>query len=199
MTTEQVRSYACLIYDQAVRAFRTEGSSDYRFVICMSVPGQTRRAHCKEQMRNDLFGIVGIGEATAQNWGRRLTVDQLEDAAASGTVPARMETGAHSRLKRREAISAHNLSSEHPGSGGLPVRAIIPHGSHCDCLLLAAALRIRPGAIPFDYCRNYLQQRWTMTCRHGEQRGVTQPAPAVERWKEQGEMTDVLAVLVKNA
>jgi hypothetical protein len=74
----------------------------------------------------------------------------------------------------------------------------IPHGAQCECVQLAAALGLPAKAISFYYCRNFLQRRWSMTCRHGELL-LTPPPPRSERWKEQGEMNPVLAILVENA
>ena len=80
----------------------------------------------------------------------------------------------------------------------LPHCENIPHGTQCECVQLAAALGLPAKAISFYYCRNFLQRRWSMTCRHGELLD-TQPPPRSERWKEQGEMNPVLAILVENA
>lgn len=84
------------------------------------------------------------------------------------------------------------------GNDLLPRQTAIQHGTHCDCVLLAAALGLPPGAIPFDYCRNILQRRWSMTCKHGELSDTTTPTPAIDRWKDTGDMNSVLAILVKN-
>lgn len=76
---------------------------------------------------------------------------------------------------------------------------VIVHGTHCDCVQLAAALGLAPGAIPFFYCRNILQRRWTMTCRHGDVQEPQTPADASEKWKETADMNPVMAILVRNA
>ncbi len=44
----------------------------------------------------------------------------------------------------------------------------LAHGSICDCSLLALAIGVAPGGISFSYCRNVLQRRWTMCCKHGD-------------------------------
>jgi len=75
----------------------------------------------------------------------------------------------------------------------------VRHGTHCDCVLLAAALGLGPDAISFDYCRNNLQHRWAMTCKHGEVLDTRTSTPLSEKWKDEGEMNPVLAILVKNA
>jgi len=75
---------------------------------------------------------------------------------------------------------------------------IIPHGAQCECVQLAAALGLPPQAISFEYCRNFLQHRWPMTCKHG-QLLATPSAPHSPRWKERGEMTPILAILVENS
>lgn len=85
----------------------------------------------------------------------------------------------------------------HAGSGDHDAK--VPHGTHCECVALAAALGLPPGTIPFDYCRNVLQRRWTMVCKHGELEETGPPPNALRKWKDEGKMTPVLALLVKNA
>jgi hypothetical protein len=80
-----------------------------------------------------------------------------------------------------------------------PQQVRIPHGTECECVALAAALGLEPGAISFYYCRNMLQRRWSMRCKHGELDLTSGPPPAGERWKDKGQMTPVLAILVSNA
>ena len=71
------------------------------------------------------------------------------------------------------------------------------HGDHCDCVLLANALRMKPSHITFEYCRRVLQKRWRMTCLHGchhiPPRGL-----AVERWRDMGDVDRVKAILISN-
>lgn len=76
---------------------------------------------------------------------------------------------------------------------------VIVHGTHCDCVQLAAALGLAPSAIPFFYCRNILQRRWTMTCRHGDVQEPQTPAGPSEKWKEPTYMNPVMTILVQNA
>jgi hypothetical protein len=83
----------------------------------------------------------------------------------------------------------------HDGSRHAPVR----HGTHCDCVALAAALGLPAGAISFYYCRTMLQRRWSMTCKHGEVESASEPAIPYAKWKNKGDMNPVLAILVKNA
>ncbi len=72
-------------------------------------------------------------------------------------------------------------------------------GAVCECTVLAAALGIGPEGISFHYCLNVLQRRWAMACRHGEQPARTVVAPLSEKWKDKGELTPVLAILMENA
>jgi len=74
----------------------------------------------------------------------------------------------------------------------------IEHGTHCDCIQLAMALGLKPSVIPYFYCKNLLQRRWLMTCRHGEA-APREPAISVgEKWKDKGQMNPVMAILVSN-
>lgn len=73
------------------------------------------------------------------------------------------------------------------------------HGVVCECTVLAAALGIGPKGVSFHYCRNVLQRRWAMVCRHGEKPDRTVVAPLSEKWKDKGELTPVLAILIENA
>ena len=75
----------------------------------------------------------------------------------------------------------------------------VQHGTHCECVALAAALGLPPGSIQFDYCRNVLQRRWTMICKHGQVEDTAEQSSTYEKWKDKGAMTPVLAILVKNA
>jgi len=75
----------------------------------------------------------------------------------------------------------------------------VRHGTHCDCVLLAAALGLGAEVISFDCCRNFLQHRWAMTCKHGEVQDTRTLTPLRLKWKDKGEMNPVLAILVKNA
>jgi hypothetical protein len=74
----------------------------------------------------------------------------------------------------------------------------VPHGTHCDCVLLAAAVRLEPRAISYEFCRNMLQRRWSMTCKHGEVKGAAPATLLAEKWRDKGDMNPVLAILVKN-
>lgn len=74
----------------------------------------------------------------------------------------------------------------------------IPHGTHCECIALAAALGLPPGAISFAFCARMLQRRWSMECRHGLVEHDDEQPSSYEKWKDQGDMTQVLAILVKN-
>ena len=74
----------------------------------------------------------------------------------------------------------------------------IQHGDHCECKLLARTLNIDPSAISFAFCQRVLQRHWRMTCRHGVQDVAPAPLPAVERWRELGEVDAVKAILICN-
>lgn len=73
----------------------------------------------------------------------------------------------------------------------------VPHGTSCDCLLLGAAVGPRIS-IPFSFCQSVLQRRWTMTCKHGEVQAPQPAAAASKKWSDEGEMTPLRAILVKN-
>ena len=100
---------------------------------------------------------------------------------------------------------------EQPGSisnWALPVRHCapeaglgnekVPHGTNCECLLLAAAIGAGSQAIPFDYCLNVLQKHWRLTCRHGEILETRDEKKAGEKWRNCGEMDAVKAILISN-
>lgn len=72
------------------------------------------------------------------------------------------------------------------------------HGTRCECLLLAAATHARPDAITFSYCRDVLQRRYLMTCRHGEVEPCSGGESASGKWHDFGEMDAVKAILVTN-
>lgn len=74
----------------------------------------------------------------------------------------------------------------------------VPHGSCCDCVLLAAAVGAGPDAISFDYCLNVLQKRWLMTCTHGETLETGNEEKASAKWRNFGEMDAVKAILIRN-
>lgn len=74
----------------------------------------------------------------------------------------------------------------------------LPHGSRCDCALLAQALHLDPRTISYRYCRNVLQRHWSMTCRHGETRSVPAVPPIPRGWKPLSELTPVDAILLEN-
>ncbi len=77
--------------------------------------------------------------------------------------------------------------------------ARVLHGTHCECVALAAALGLPPGAISFYYCRSTLQRRWSMTCMHGVIEETDGQPSAYEKWKDKGEMNPIMAILVENA
>lgn len=79
----------------------------------------------------------------------------------------------------------------------VPTR-VIEHGGRCDCELLAQAMRIDPSAISFEYCRNVLQKRWRMTCRHGHPESTPAAAWASEHWRDIGQLDPVKAILISN-
>jgi len=100
---------------------------------------------------------------------------------------------------------------EKPGSSSnraLPVRhcapeagpgnSTVPHGTHCECLVLAAAIGAGPDAIPFDYCLHVLRKHWRLTCRHGETLETGKEKKASEKWRDFGEMDAVKAILISN-
>lgn len=88
--------------------------------------------------------------------------------------------------------------AEHCDVGEQSRHQIVRHGTRCDCVLLAAALGMGAEVISFDYCRNFLQHRWAMTCKHGEVQATPTLTPLSEKWKDKGAMNHVLAILVKN-
>jgi hypothetical protein len=84
------------------------------------------------------------------------------------------------------------------GNGQQHWQKAIPHGTRCDCKLLAEALHMDSSNVSYEYCRNALQRRWRITCRHGELMPAANPANPVEKWKDLGEMTPLNALLVQN-
>lgn len=74
----------------------------------------------------------------------------------------------------------------------------IPHGTQCQCLLLAAAVAPKGEGLRFGYCLHVLQKHWRMTCRHGEVGPPETQRKGSEKWHDLGEMDGVKAVLVKN-
>ena len=72
----------------------------------------------------------------------------------------------------------------------------IDHGGHCDCELLARALRLDPRTISFDYCLRVLQKHWRMTCRHGRQESCLKERRLADGWHEVGSMDAVKAILM---
>lgn len=75
----------------------------------------------------------------------------------------------------------------------------LPHGTHCECRQLAAAVGLRPQALSYFYCRTTLQRRWCMTCRHGVVEAGHPTTSGSERWTPSGRLTTVLAILIRNA
>lgn len=74
-----------------------------------------------------------------------------------------------------------------------------PHGTRCNCKLLAEALHMDPRNLTYEFCRTVLQKHWKMTCRHGEILPVDEQRAFAEKWKDIGAMTPLNAMLVKNA
>ncbi|MEK7877579.1 MAG: hypothetical protein AAB325_15480, partial [Pseudomonadota bacterium] len=74
----------------------------------------------------------------------------------------------------------------------------VPHGSCCDCVLLAAAIGAGSNSIPFAYCLHVLQKHWRLTCRHGEILKTRDEKKASEKWRNFGEMDAVKAILISN-
>ena len=72
------------------------------------------------------------------------------------------------------------------------------HGTHCECLLLAAAVGGGPDAVPYWYCLKVLQRRWSMICKHGEVQETSGEKKASEKWTGTGEMNPLKAILVRN-
>lgn len=75
---------------------------------------------------------------------------------------------------------------------------VIEHGGRCDCELLAQAMHIDPSAISFEYCRNVLQKRWRMTCRHGRPEPRLAATGASEHWRDIGQLDPIKAILISN-
>ena len=73
-----------------------------------------------------------------------------------------------------------------------------PHGGHCECELLAAALGCEPGAVSFEFCQRVLQHHWRLDCRHGR---TPEPSHAslARRWTALGPADSVRAILIGNA
>jgi hypothetical protein len=74
----------------------------------------------------------------------------------------------------------------------------IPHGGHCECEQLAAAIGCEPGAISFEFCQRVLQRHWRLQCRHGSPE-ESPPASIARRWTSMGPADAVKAILVSNA
>ena len=73
------------------------------------------------------------------------------------------------------------------------------HGARCECLSLAAATRAAPESIPYSYCRNVLQARYPMECRHGELEPVEPTPRTPQRWRVEGPLRGILAILLHDA
>jgi hypothetical protein len=66
-------------------------------------------------------------------------------------------------------------------------------------MLLAAATQASPDAITFSYCRDILQRRYAMTCRHGEGKPSDEKAARSEQRVGYGRMDAVKAIVLRNA
>lgn len=94
-------------------------------------------------------------------------------------------------------VSRNDLNGQAPDSAQR--RAELPHGTHCDCRLLAQATQLDPRHLSRSYCVNVLQRRWKMTCRHGLVEEIEPHKPLLESWRGDAALTAVDAVLVGNA
>lgn len=74
----------------------------------------------------------------------------------------------------------------------------IQHGEHCSCKLLALAVGLDPRALSNEYCRQVLQKRWRMTCRHGECASGPVATGLVDRWRGVASIDPVKAILISN-
>mgnify|MGYP001616803636 CR=1 FL=1 len=101
-------------------------------------------------------------------------------------------------MEQPGSISNWALPSRHCAPEAGPGNEKVPHGTHCECLVLAAAIGARPDSIPFDYCLNVLRKHWRMTCRHGEILETRKEKEASEKWRNLGEMDAVKAILISN-
>lgn len=108
----------------------------------------------------------------------------LSSGPETGTRPC-----AHAMATHDTATAGHN--------GTPPVHRAIPHGTRCDCRLLAEALGMAPVSISYDYCRNVLQKRWVMTCRHGDLRPV-ETHTCEHGWTSDTPINAVDAILLRN-
>ena len=79
-----------------------------------------------------------------------------------------------------------------------PVNFKIPHGTHCECLALSAAAGCGPDAVPYWYCHDVLQRRWSMICRHGEMEETSGRKKASEKWTDTEAMDPIRAILISN-
>ncbi len=79
-----------------------------------------------------------------------------------------------------------------------PCNSMVPHGTNCECLLLAAAIGAGPDAIPFHYCLSVLQKHWRLTCRHGETLETGKEKKVSEKWRDFGDIDAVKAILISN-
>lgn len=101
-------------------------------------------------------------------------------------------------MKQPGSSSNQALPVRHCAPEAGPGNSTVPHGTHCECLLLAAAIGAAPESIRFDYCLNVLQKRWRLTCRHGEILETREEKKASEKWRDYGEMDAVKAILISN-
>lgn len=107
-----------------------------------------------------------------------------------------------SALHAWDNMKALAADKTNDGACGHAMAVVAPrarHGAHCDCLLLAAATQARPSAVTFSYCRRVLQQRYAMTCRHGEAGPPAEVPGAAARWADRFGMDPVKAILLKNS
>ena len=71
------------------------------------------------------------------------------------------------------------------------------HGNLCTCRILAEAVRCKPDALIFSYCRSVLRKRWIIDCNHGCQE-IQLKTASTEKWHELGEMDPIKAILLEN-
>lgn len=101
-------------------------------------------------------------------------------------------------MEQPASISDWALPVRHSAPEAGPGNSMVPHGTHCECLVLAAAIGAGPRSIPFHYCLNVLQKHWRLTCRHGEILETREEKKAGEKWRSYGEMDAVKAILISN-
>jgi hypothetical protein len=67
------------------------------------------------------------------------------------------------------------------------------HGMYCGCTLLATACGVPAETVSYYSCRNGIQRRWRVTCRHGSDSGEREPQKPLPGF---GELDAVAAILV---